>query len=117
MTNLFFNTFQIEKISTANFDEMIIDDHSNQLTCVFLWGKDCPNCDIAKKVLVERHDEVNTLNLKWFEANIYEDFDLAKRFGLFGIPVFLFFINGKKLGKISPFPAFDNFYEAVSKLK
>ena len=60
--------------------------------------------------------DVKSLKMKWFQANIYDDFDLATRFGLFGIPVFLFFKDGKKLGKISPFPGFEPFLEAVQKL-
>jgi thioredoxin-related protein len=113
----FFETFNFEKIHTLDFDSKInSNSQDSQLICVFLWGHDCPNCDVAKKVLVDRKDEVNSLRMKWYQANIYEDFELATRFGLFGIPVFLFFKNGKKLGKISPFPGFTPFYEAVAKL-
>ncbi len=111
----FFEHYQIENIHSSDFDQKIIT--TSELTCVFLWGRDCPNCEIAKKVLVDRKTEIDSLNIKWFHANIYDDFELATRFGLFGIPVFLFFRNGKKLGKISPFPGFDPFFEAVQALK
>lgn len=117
MNNTFFTTYNFEKISTADFDNKIKPENfKDQLVCVFFWGHDCPNCEIAKKVLVDRKNDVETLKMKWYQANIYEDFELATRFGLFGIPVFIFFKNGKKLGKISPFPGFDPFYEAVAKL-
>lgn len=117
MTEDFFSTFKFEKIDTSDFDQKVFSEElKNTLICVFFWGRDCPNCEIAKKVLVDRKADVESLNMKWFQANIYEDFDLATRFGLFGIPVFLFFKSGKKLGKISPFPGFDSFFEAVSKL-
>ena len=117
MATSFFETFDFEKIHSLDFDSKISpDDSSGQLICVFFWGHDCPNCEVAKRVLVDRKEGFNSLNMKWYQANIYEDFDLATRFGLFGIPVFLFFKNGRKLGKISPFPGFDPFFEAVSKL-
>lgn len=117
MSNLFFSTYNFDKIATTDFDNKINSaELGNQLVCVFFWGHDCPNCEIAKKVLVDRKMDVDNLKMKWYQANIYEDFELATRFGLFGIPVFMFFKNGKKLGKISPFPGFDPFYEAVSKL-
>ena len=117
MAASFFETFDFEKIHSLDFDSKVFpDDSSGRLICVFFWGKDCPNCDIAKKVLVDRKEEINSLKMKWYQANIYEDFELATRFGLFGIPVFMFFRNGRKLGKISPFPGFEPFYEAVSKL-
>lgn len=110
----FFETFNFEKIHTDDFDVKI--ESENSLVCVFFWGHDCPNCEITKSVLVDRKIEIEGLKMKWFQANIYNDFALATRFGLFGIPVFLFFKNGKKLGKISPFPGFEPFYEAVRKL-
>jgi thiol-disulfide isomerase/thioredoxin len=111
----FFEVFQLEKIHSSNFAEKIAS--TDQLCVVFFWGHDCPNCDIAKRVLVDRKIEVDSLQLKWFHANIYEDFELATQFGLFGIPVFMFFKNSKKLGKISPFPGFDPFYETITLLK
>ncbi|MBC7420113.1 MAG: thioredoxin family protein [Bdellovibrio sp.] len=111
----FFEHYQIEKIHSADFDDKIIIPKG--LVCVFLWGHNCPNCEISKNILVDRKSEVESLDIKWFHANIYEDFKLATRFGLFGIPVFLFFKEGKKLGKISPFPGFDPFFEAVQNLK
>ncbi len=111
----FFDVYSIEKVSSVDFDQRILS--SEGLSCVFFWGHDCPNCEIAKRVLVDRKEEIDTLGLRWLHANIYEDFDLATRFGLFGIPVFMFFKDGKKLGKISPFPGFDSFFEAIQQLK
>jgi thioredoxin-like negative regulator of GroEL len=116
MSSTFFEIFKFESIATAVFDSKIAEAAEDELVCVFFWGHDCPNCEIAKKVLVDRKLEVDGLRMKWYQANVYEDFELATRFGLFGIPVFLFFKNGKKLGKTSPFPGFDPFYDAVSKL-
>lgn len=111
----FFEIYPIEKVTSADFDQKVLS--SEELICVFFWGHDCPNCEIAKKVLIDRKEDMDTLNLKWVHANIYEDFGLATRFGLFGIPVFMFFKKGKKLGKISPFPGFDPFYEAIQHLQ
>jgi hypothetical protein len=54
--------------------------------------------------------------MTWFDVNTYEDFDLGTRFGLHGIPTFLFFYRGKKLGRISPFPGIDAFIETLQKL-
>ncbi len=49
--------------------------------------------------------------------NVYENFDLGTRFGLVGIPTFLFFKNAKKLGRISPFPGTVPFFEALERLQ
>ena len=111
----FFEVYQIEKLSHDEIDQKLAS--TSDLVCFFLWGKDCPNCEVAKKVLIDRKDDVENLKLRWFHADVYEDFEIATRFGLIGIPSFLFFKNGKKLGKISPFPGFDPFYDAVKKLQ
>ena len=117
MSNDFFETFNPETVNSLNFDEKIIQEtNDRELKCIFFWGHDCPNCEIAKRAFIERKKEVSDLNIKLYHANIYEDFELATRFGLFGIPVFMFFRNGKKLGKISPYPGWEPFSEAVLKL-
>lgn len=113
----FFTTFDLELVRTENFDEVLASEKfRDKIVCVFFWGKDCPNCEVAKKVLVDREAETKAFALQWLHANIYDDFELANRFGLFGIPVFMFFYNSKKLGKISPFPGFEPFSEAIEKL-
>jgi len=110
----FIDDLQIESIHPNTFDTKITS--SEKLTCVFFWGENCPNCEIAKAVLSDRLAEVTAWPIQWYHANIYEDFALANRFGFFGIPVFMFFKEGKKLGKISPFPGFEPFKETVEKL-
>lgn len=113
----FFDVFDIKNVHSSNFDAAIsADENKNKLICVFLWGVDCPNCDVAKQAMMLRKSELDSFSINWYHANIYEDFELATRFGLFGIPVFLFFFNGKKLGKISPFPGFDSFHAALDNL-
>ncbi len=110
----FIDDLQIESIHTLDFDAKIAS--TEQLICVFFWGENCPNCEIAKNTLSDRKDDLVGWKIKWFHANIYQDFELANRFGLHGIPVFIFFKTGQRLGKISPFPGFEPFAEAVEKL-
>ena len=117
MSSDFFSTFDLQLVRNENFDQALADEKfRDRIVCVFFWGKDCPNCDAAKKVLVDREAETKDFDIQWLHANIYDDFELANRFGLFGIPVFMFFYNSKKLGKISPFPGFEPFREAIEKL-
>lgn len=110
----FFNRFQPRTVNSTNFDELIIDDQ--RIKIIFLWGINCPNCEVAKNVLAEYAAEAKRWNLDWYHANIYEDFELANRFGLHGIPVFLVYRGSKKLGKISPFPGWSAFSEAIEKV-
>ena len=114
LSSQFFDLYKPTLVSTQNFDEKIIDD--DRLKIIFLWGINCPNCEIAKKVLTEYFDEAKNWNLDWYHANVYEDFELANRFGLHGIPVFLVYSGQKRLGKISPFPGWSAFSEAITKI-
>ncbi len=112
----FFSKTQTEELSLATFDEKL-EAHRQELVGVFFWGHDCPNCDVAKTMLAQESDAFLSFGIKWFHVNVYENFDLGTRFGLVGIPTFLFFKNGKKLGRISPFPGTEPFFETLRKLK
>jgi len=111
----FFATTQTEELTLANFDERL-KAHGQDLVGVFFWGKDCPNCEVAKDMLLQHAQEFMSYKIKWFHVNVYENFDLGTRFGLFGIPTFIFFRGEKKLGRISPFPGTQPFFEALAKL-
>jgi hypothetical protein len=55
MSLAFFDTFNLENIQTSDFNIKINPENTDdRLVCVFFWGHDCPNCEIAKKVLVMR---------------------------------------------------------------
>jgi hypothetical protein len=68
-------------------------------------------------MLFQDADEVKSLGFQWYDVNVYENLELGTRFGLHGIPAFLFFHRGKKLGKISPFPGIEPFLTALRALR
>lgn len=112
----FFQKFPIQKLNQHDFDQEL-EKYPGELVGVFFWGHDCPNCEIAKNILHEYRQELAEFGLRWFHVNTYEDFDLGVRYGLHGIPTFLFFHGGKRLGKISPFPGSEPFFRALSELR
>lgn len=114
--HIFFEKMPITKLNTSTFDEAL-KSNEDKLVGIFFWGHSCPNCEVAKNILSQEVEAVKELGFTWFHVNVYEDFDLSTRYGLHGIPTFLFFYKGKKLGKISPFPTFDAFMEALQKLR
>ncbi|MBS1971613.1 MAG: thioredoxin family protein [Bdellovibrionales bacterium] len=116
MSHPFFAALECEQLRPDNFDQAL-EKHAEELVCVFFWGHDCPNCEVAKKMLFQDADIVKQLGLRWFHVNVYEDMDLGTRFGLHGIPAFFFFKQGRKLGKISPFPGMDPFMTALRELR
>lgn len=113
----FFETFPIKKIDFYQLDSWIAVPGSKIL---FLWGVNCPNCEMAKRVLSEYRAEVDAweknFGIKWFHADVYENFDWAHRFGLKGIPHFMVYQDDRKIGKISPFPGWEPFREAIEKV-
>jgi thioredoxin-like negative regulator of GroEL len=114
----FFVKFDSTELSSSNFDQIVTNsDKTDTISCVFFWGHNCPNCDIAKTALHSEYEIVSTLDLKWYSVNVYEQTGLGTRFGLHGVPTFLFFYKGKKQGRISPFPGIDPFMDAVKSLR
>lgn len=111
-----FPRLQMCPLTETDFDAEIAGQ-GDALVGVFFWGHDCPNCDVAKAMLLQEARDVEALGLTWFHVNAYEERDLATRFGLFGIPAFFFFHRGKKLGRISPFPGMEPFLTALRELK
>lgn len=110
-----FQNLSMTQLNSENFQQHL-DQNQDKLVGVFFWGHDCPNCEVAKRSLNNEAEILTKLKITWFHVNTYENFELGTQFGLHGIPTFLFFYQGKKLGKISPYPGFDPFFEALQKL-
>lgn len=106
-----------ELLDMQEVDHELIDRElaaaGEQLVCVFFWGTDCYNCDLAKKAMLASPVPLRELNLKWLHANVYAYPALGRRFGLYGIPVFMFFHRGKKLGRATGWHGFGQFAAAV----
>jgi thiol-disulfide isomerase/thioredoxin len=109
---LLFSELNMLEMSSSNH-EAIISQAGRKI--FFFWGNNCPNCDLAKRIIQENISEYKNLNFQWYHANLYRDFELAKAFGVHGIPVFFLYINEKKIGKITSFPGHDQFMEVLSK--
>lgn len=110
----FFDRLRCDVIHEKNIDTFV---SLHGLKILFLWGNNCPNCEIAKNVLVDHIAELSQLSYRWADCNVYENMEVGKRFGLHGIPVFLFFKDTQLLGKVSPFPGWIHFQEALRKVQ
>lgn len=80
-----------------NFDQLL-DAPPGELVVVYFWGPDCPNCEIFARDLPQLLTELPQEGVRLVKVNAYEHTELARRFALFGIPAFVLFKNGKKLG-------------------
>ncbi|PWK37946.1 thioredoxin [Cupriavidus plantarum] len=107
-----FEAFGMREVDGASIDAAIAEA-GDDLVCVFFWGVDCFNCEMAKKAMLANPDPIRALNVHWLHANVYAHPELGRRFGLHGIPVFMFFHKGKKLGRATGWHGHGQFAAAV----
>jgi hypothetical protein len=111
----FFDAFPMQRVLEAQLDDALHDD--GRLRILFLWGRDCPNCDIAKQQMLMTPDAFAWPDVEWLHDNVYDDPRMGPRFGLHGIPTFLVFRGARRLGKISPWPGRAPFVAAIDGLR
>ena len=109
----FFDRFPMQRVTSDALDAVLAGSDGG-LDVLFLWGRDCPNCDIAKRAILAQPQRMQWREVRWLHDNVYEDAAMATRFGLHGIPTFFVFRNGKRLGRITSWPGIEAFGRAVS---
>lgn len=103
------------ELTPGDFDtQVLVDDDLWRV--VFFWGKNCPNCEVAKRMLHEEMAAYKSFPFLWSHVNTYEYPDLGIRFGLHGIPTFLFFRKGRLRGRATSFPGHDEFLLILNRL-
>jgi thioredoxin-like negative regulator of GroEL len=108
-----FAAFGMREVNGETIDAAVAAA-GDDLVCVFFWGVDCFNCEMAKKAMLAQPAAVRELGLRWLHANVYAHPELGQRFGLHGIPVFMFFHRGKKLGRATGWHGHAQFAAAVA---
>jgi hypothetical protein len=108
----FFREFPMHLVDVANLDATLASS-TQPLSILFLWGRDCPNCDIAKRAILNAAARFRWPEVRWLHGNVYAEPALGTRFGLHGIPAFLVFRGTRKLGRITPWPGPDAFAAAI----
>lgn len=78
-----------------NLDGLV--ETGDGLVVVYFWGPQCPNCEVFARDLPALLEALPA-NVTVVKTNAYEHPELARRFALFGIPGFVLFKGGKKLG-------------------
>ncbi|WP_432259709.1 thioredoxin family protein [Cupriavidus sp. TMH.W2] len=108
-----FDAFAMREVDDTTIDAAIAEA-GDALVCVFFWGVDCFNCEMAKQAMLASPEPVRALELHWLHANVYAHPELGRRFGLHGIPVFMFLRNGKRLGRATGWHGHGQFAAAVA---
>lgn len=109
----FFEQFPMRRVTADDLDAVLAEGVP-PIGILFLWGRDCPNCDIAKRQMLADRARFEWPGVRWLHANVYDDPALGTRFGLHGIPTFILFRGALRLGRISPWPGADAFCDAVA---
>lgn len=115
-SNEFFLAFAMRRTSSAVLESELAESPAS-LDILFLWGRDCVNCDVAKAAMLAASSRFQWPDVRWLHANVYNDPDMATRFGLHGVPTFFVFRQGRKLGRITEWPGADAFVGAIEKLR
>ncbi len=110
---LVFQVFGMRHVDSDGFDRAVIEAPGTDLRCVFLWGQDCYNCNLFKQAALLHRETLLGLGLTWFEADVYADEPLGRRFSLHGVPTFVLYRAGKRLGRITGWPGLPQFTEAI----
>ena len=108
----FFEQFPMRRVRETGLDAVLAEP-GDGLSVLFLWGRDCPNCDIAKRAMLLARERFQWPRVRWLHDNVYEDPAMATRFGLHGIPAFFVFSGSRKLGRITSWPGADAFVRAI----
>jgi thioredoxin 1 len=100
----------VESATPDSFDELIATQ--DVLVVVYFWGPDCPNCEVFARDLPELLEVIPQQGVRVVKVNAYEYPELARRFAIFGIPSFVLFKSGKKLGMMRQYHGRD-YWKAV----
>lgn len=98
----------MQRVPSESLDGVLADTGQG-LTILFLWGRDCPNCDIAKRAMLLAQGRLQWPGVRWLHDNVYDDPVMGTRFGLHGIPAFFVFRGERKIGRITAWPGADAF--------
>jgi hypothetical protein len=107
----FFEKFPINAVTSAALTETLAATAGVKI--LFLWGYQCPNCDVAKRAMLVAPERLAWPYVTWLHCNVYEDAEMATRFSLHGVPVFMVFQNTKSVGRITGWPGMERFCDAI----
>ncbi len=105
---------QTPRVVRANPDEFeaLLAASGDALVVLYMWGPDCPNCDFFASRFPALLDALSGVAVTFAKVDVYQYPELARKYGVYGIPHFLFFKGGRKVGKMSEFRG-DAFFLSV----
>jgi thioredoxin-like negative regulator of GroEL len=92
--------------------DAILARPSATLLVLYMWGPNCPNCDFFATRLPHVLRALAGADVLFVKVDVYAHPELARRYGVYGIPHFLLFREGRRLGRMSEFRG-DAFFTQV----
>jgi thioredoxin 1 len=83
---------QVNAVGTGNFETEVMQ--SNQPVVVEFWGEECPPCRMIAPVLDKLAGKFGD-QLKIVKCNVFENQELAIKYGVNSIPNLIFFKEGQ----------------------
>ena len=83
--------------------DAIVEGAEGALVIAYFWGPQCPNCEVFAARLPVLREALGDAPARLMKVDAYAYPELARRFGIYGIPHFLLFRDGKKIGRMSEF--------------
>jgi thioredoxin-like negative regulator of GroEL len=105
----------LPEVITATPDEFdaLLSKKSEELVLLYMWGPDCPNCDFFAARLPGVLRALAGARVVFVKVDVYAHPELARRYGVNGIPCFMLFRDGRRIGKMSEFRGDAFFAEVV----
>ncbi len=88
---------------------------SSILTAVDFWAPWCPWCVKLKPVFEDLAKEYGG-KVVFAKANVESEQDIAKRYGIMGIPVIKFFCDGREVGELVGYMPKEKLKQEIDKM-
>ncbi len=95
-------TIPVLHATDVDFDALVLAPR-DELVVVYFWGPNCPNCEVFAARLPSLLAALGEVPARLVKVDAYEHTQVATRHGIYGIPAFHLFRDGKKLGRMSEF--------------
>ena len=100
----------MDSVSELNFDEIISSDILTVIDFSATW---CMPCRLLAPILEQVADTRTDVN--FFNLDIDENEDIAKRYRIFSVPTLMAFKNGKMVDSLVGLNSFDEVLEFVNR--
>lgn len=89
--------------ATPDEFDVVLSRKSDALVVLYMWGPDCPNCEFFASRFPGVLNALAGADVVFVKVDVYEYPELARRYGVYGIPCFMLFCDGRRIGKMSEF--------------